>query len=221
MVFVDGGEVWLEAMAANPVIEINGKPETSVRLTNGDRIRIGTIEFVAHIPTALAVSAVPVVDVSDANSANDIADADETELSAAELVERIEAATQLVNEFERRERLGMEALLDAIERHEPAAAPPSVDSPTEGVISLESASGGTDDVIGADLETLVVQLSGVVAELEKRSGVQWRREAGYLNAVSTLFDTQDRLSRQLEILLRRVETLNAERANREPGRAIA
>lgn len=220
MIYVDGADLWLEAMSASPAIEINGKAETSVCLSNLDHIRIGAFELVAHIPMGIAVSAAPsVVDVSDVKTRNEVAAGEETELSAAELVEQIEAATQLVNEFERRERLGMEALLDAIERHEPAR--PSVDSTATGVISLESASGAVDEFAGADLETLVVQLSGVVAELEKRSGVQWRREAGYLNAVSTLFDTQDRLSRQLEILLRRVESLNAERAAREPGRAIA
>ena len=63
---------------------------------------------------------------------------------------------------------------------------------------------------------------GVVAELEKRTGAERRRETEYLDAVSTLFETQDRLSRQLEILLRRVASLNAERSGgREQGRAIA
>ena len=75
---------------------------------------------------------------------------------------------------------------------------------------------------GVDLDSLVVQLASVVGELEKRSGAEWRREAGYLDAVSTLFETQDRLSRQLEILLHRIAFLNAERsAAREQGRAIA
>ncbi len=63
----------------------------------------------------------------------------------------------------------------------------------------------------ADLESLVGQITEVVSQLEKRSGVQWRREAGYRDAVSSLFETQDRLSRQLEVLLRRVATLNTER----------
>ncbi len=53
-----------------------------------------------------------------------------------------------------------------------------------------------------------------MAELEKRTGAERRRETEYLDAVSTLFETQDRLSRQLEILLRRVASLNAEAIRR-------
>ena len=58
--------------------------------------------------------------------------------------------------------------------------------------------------------------------LKNARGPNARREAEYLDAVSTLFETQDRLSRQLEILLRRVASLNADHSSgREPGRAIA
>ena len=140
-------------------------------------------------------------------------------MSAAELVERIEAATEMVNEFEERQRLGIEALQAAIQGRElkPATVEPASNSSCR---SQRPPAGANRPLV--DLESLVVQLSGVVAELEKRSGAERRRETEYLDAVSTLFETQDRLSRQLEILLRRVASLNAERSSgREQGRAIA
>lgn len=229
LILVDGADIWLEAMAAAPPLRVNGRTETSVRVADGDRIAIGPIELVAHVRVQPAVAtpvAQPVdldIDQAPIDQAPIDGDADEpapSDLSAKELVERIEAATEMVNEFEERQRLGIEALQAAIERREPQ--PASLAGADEAVLPMAPTAGQTAGRPLVDLESLVVQLSAVVAELEKRSGAETRREAGYLDAVSALFETQDRLSRQLEILLRRVAYLNADRASgREPGRAIA
>jgi hypothetical protein len=215
LIFVDGEDIWLEAMAATPELRVNGRTQTSVRLVDGDRIEIGTIELVAHIPAQAEKSIQP--QESQAELHEERLEPAASELSAKELVERIEAATELVNEFEERQRLGIEALQAAIQQREQQQA--SADAPAHAVLPIANA---VPERPGVDLDSLVVQLAGVVGELEKRSGAEWRREAGYLDAVSTLFETQDRLSRQLEILLRRVAFLNAERSSgREQGRAIA
>jgi hypothetical protein len=215
LLFVDGEDIWLEAMAATPELRVNGRTQTSVRLVDGDRIEIGTIELVAHIPAQAEKSVQP--QESQAELHEERLEPVASELSAKELVERIEAATELVNEFEERQRLGIEALQAAIQQREQQQA--SADAPAHAVLPIANA---VPERPGVDLDSLVVQLAGVVGELEKRSGAEWRREAGYLDAVSTLFETQDRLSRQLEILLRRVAFLNAERSSgREQGRAIA
>ncbi len=205
-------------MASAPPLRVNGRTETSVRIADGDRIGIGPIELVAHVPARSAAPA-PLAESLDLDSEEEADEPAASELSAKELVERIEAATELVNDFEERQRLGIEALQAAVQRHEPQTA--SVE--TRGaVLPIAGAVGQTAGQPLVDLESLVVQLSGVVAELEKRSGAECRREAGYLDAVSALFETQDRLSCQLEILLRRVAFLNADRSSgREPGRAIA
>jgi hypothetical protein len=223
LVLIDGSDIWLEAMAPVPPLRVNGRVETSVRIADGDRIGIGPIELVAHVPAQSAVPA-PVVETLDLDFDLELQEeADEpaiSELSAKELVERIEATTELVNEFEERQRLGIEALQAAVQRRE--AQPASAEAAGGAVLPIAGAVGQTAGRPFVDLESLVVQLSSVVAELEKRSGAESRREAGYLDAVSTLFETQDRLSRQLEILLRRVAFLNADRSSgREQGRAIA
>jgi hypothetical protein len=218
LIFIDGPDIWLEAMSTSPELRVNGHVETSVRIADGDRINIGPIELVAHIPAES--SDAPISDSLDLGLEVEAAEPAPSELSAQELVERIEAATELVNEFEERQRLGIEALQAAIQQREPHSA--STEAPGGAVLPITGPVGQSAGRPGVDLESLVVQLSGVVGELEKRSGAEWRREAGYLDAVSSLFETQDRLSRQLEILLRRVAFLNADRASdREQGRAIA
>ncbi len=216
LIFVDGPDVWLEAMAPIPELRVNGRMETSVRLVDGDRIEIGPIELVAHIPAQSGNSIQP-QESQNIEIHEEQPEPAVSELSAKELVERIEAATELVNEFEQRQRLGIESLQAAVQQREQQQA--SADAPAHTLLPIASA---VPDRPGVDLDSLVVQLASVVGELEKRSGAEWRREAGYLDAVSTLFETQDRLSRQLEILLRRVAFLNADRSSdREQGRAIA
>jgi hypothetical protein len=203
-------------MAATPELRVNGRTETSVRLADGDRICIGPIELLAHVPAQPANSIQPQA-TQDVEIQQERPEPAASELSAKELVERIEAATELVNEFEERQRLGIEALHAAIQQREHQLS--AAETPAHATLPI---AGGVTARPDVDLDSLVVQLAGVVGELEKRSGAEWRREAGYLDAVSTLFETQDRLSRQLEILLRRVAFLNADRSSgREQGRAIA
>jgi hypothetical protein len=215
LVLIDGAEIWLEAMAPSPPLRVNGRTETSVQIVDGDQISIGPIELVAHVSAEFAALTGPGESL-DLESEDEDEEPAVSELSAKELVERIEAATELVNEFEERQRLGIEALQAAIQQREPLSSPS--ETPSNALLPIAGAVGQASDRPHVELESLVVQLSGVVAELERRSGAEWRREAGYLDAVSTLFETQDRLSRQLEILLRRVAFLNADRSS---GRASA
>jgi hypothetical protein len=219
LIVCDGSDIWLEAMAAEPALRVNGRVETSVRIADGDRISLGPIELMAHVPDAAALPATG-GEALDFEFEREQDETDVSELSAAELVERIEAATDMVNEFEERQRLGIEALQAAIAGREVSSAP--AEPSNNSVLPIVGLGGQSASRPLVDLETLVVQLSGVVAELEKRTGAERRREAGYLDAVSTLFETQDRLARQLEILLRRVASLNGERSSGHgQDRAIA
>jgi hypothetical protein len=221
MICVAGAEVWLEAMADSPELWVNGRPEKSLRLKDQDRLRIEPFELIVHLPanaSATAQSLAPPV----ADSVEGDADTTEAgDLSALELVERIEAATELVNDFEQRSRLGMESLLSAVEERQNRMVASAAVPPRSTVLPMSQTPHPEDQSALDDLESLVGQISEVVAQLEKRSGLHFRREAGYRDAVSSLFETQDRLSRQLEVLLRRVASLNTERTAPERGRAIA
>jgi hypothetical protein len=221
MICISGGEVWFEALADSPEILVNGRPEKSVRLNDQDRLRIEPFEMIVHVPAQLGAASQSAPANVQAPSEGESQPAELGGLSALELVERIEAATELVNNFEQRSRLGMESLLSAVEDRRSRLVAPAPAAPRGTVLPINSPSDEADHLDLADLESLVGHISDVVSELEKRSGVQWRRDAGYRDAVSSLFETQDRLSRQLEVLLRRVASLNTDRSAPERGRAIA
>ena len=88
-----------------------------VRLVGGiDRIsKSGPIELVAHIPAQTENSIQP-QEPQNIEIHDELPEPAVSELSANELVERIEAATELVNEFEQRQRLGIESLQAAIQQ---------------------------------------------------------------------------------------------------------
>jgi hypothetical protein len=220
MICIYGPEVWLEAMADCPELLVNGRPEKCVRLKDQDRLQIEPFEMTVHL-SANALAATESTSHESELPPSPAESAEPSDLSAVELVERIDAATQMVNEFEERSRLGIDSLLSAVEerRNRMVAAPAA--APRSTLLPMSTGSAEASHLELADLESLVGHISDVVSELEKRSGVQWRREAGFRDAVSSLFETQDRLSRQLEVLLRRVASLNTERATPERGRAIA
>ena len=114
MICTDGTEVWLEAMSDSPELLVNGRPEKSVRLKDQDRVRIEPFELIVHLPanTSVARSA---PSETQQSAEQESKSPEPSELSAFDLVERIEAATQLVNDFEQRNRLGMESLLSAVQ----------------------------------------------------------------------------------------------------------
>ncbi len=221
LICVVGAEVWLEAMAASPELLVNGRPEKCVRLKDQDRLQIEPFEMIVHVSECLPATAQSLPSDATQSVLAQSESGEASDLSPLELVERIEAATQLVNDFEQRSRLGIESLLSAVQerRNRMVAAP--TQAPRGTVLPMTAAAAEADHLELADLESLVGHISDIVSELEKRSGVQWRREAGFRDAVSSLFETQDRLSRQLEVLLRRVASLNTERATPERGRASA
>lgn len=221
LISTDGGEVWLEAIADAPELLVNGRVEKCVRLQDQDRLRIEPFELIVHLAgnaaAALETEKTPAPSLPE----QQIESSNVSDLSALELVERIEAATQLVNDFEQRSRLGMESLLAAANERRGRMVAGIPKAPRGSVLPMSSASAEADHLELADLESLVGHISDVVGELEKRTGLQWQREAGYRDAVSSLFESQDRLSRQLEVLLRRVASLNTDRGTPERGRAIA
>lgn len=78
-VHVDGGKAWIEAIAADPLLLVNGEPCDTVALSDGDTIVVGPFAF-----TWRAVGE-PAVAVSDSE-----------ELSLSELLDRLERDMALV-----------------------------------------------------------------------------------------------------------------------------
>ncbi len=190
LISTDGGAIWLEAIADAPELLVNGRAEKCVRLQDQDRLRIEPFELIVHLTGNAAAaletektSAPPLPEQQTESS-------DVSDLSALELVERIEAATELVNDFEQRSRLGMESLLAAANERRGRMVAGIPKAPRGSVLPMSGASAAADYLELADLESLVGHISDVVGELEKRTGLQWQREAGYRDAVSSLFESQ-------------------------------
>jgi hypothetical protein len=213
---VDGRNVWLETMPQAPAVHINGQPQTSIPLVDKDHIRIGAFEFVVHLAAQTNAAPIP-VETSDPNETRHESAAND--LTIAELVERIEAATNLVEDFEGRRRLGMAALVAAVDNRDLSFHSDFAETVRGAVLPMSGASATVPALPIGDLESLIAQLAEVVAGLEGRSTVPRRREAGLQDPAFP--ETHDRLLYQVENLLGRVAALTAGTFRREPGRASA
>ncbi len=150
LISTDGGEVWLEAIADAPELLVNGRVEKCVRLQDQDRLRIEPFELIVHLAgnprphskrKKLRLHRYPKQQIESSNV---------SDLSALELVERIEAATQLVNDFEQRSRLGMESLLAAANERRGRMVAGIPKAPRGSVLPMSSASAEADHLELAD-----------------------------------------------------------------------
>src|SRR5262245_42914389 len=111
LITVSGREITLEAIAAAPALTVNGRQIQTTLLHDGDIIGVGEVEFLARFEAgqtpngAQMISAPPVAIDADRPVA---------ELSAAELVDRIEEEEKQVEDFEARQQTGAHALVQAI-----------------------------------------------------------------------------------------------------------
>jgi len=109
---IHGGEVHLEAIHPAPALVVNGKTVRETALADGDAIAIGDIELrarmsVGHDPVRSQAATA----VHTTIEAEDVPLAD---LSAIELIDRIEAEEQMIDEFEDRRREGAKSLTQAL-----------------------------------------------------------------------------------------------------------
>src|SRR5579872_6171419 len=112
IITVNGRDVQLEAIAAEPALLVNGRKIQQTALSDGDLIVIGNVELLArveagHTPAAAhraAVDLLPGVETERPLA----------ELSASELVERIEQEERQIEAIERRRHDGRQALLEAV-----------------------------------------------------------------------------------------------------------
>lgn len=144
----DGAHI--DAVIPSPQLLVNGRPQRSVDLHDGDVFTIGKFEFQVHVPdpmAALQSLARPTV-----NAPESVADL--SAVSASELVAHIEAEQQQVAALEQGRRNGAQALLDAVQR---AAATAEADASASGefVISFPQVAAATANVEPAATEDAV------------------------------------------------------------------
>lgn len=106
----DGAHI--DAVVPTPQLMVNGRPQRSVDLHDGDVFSIGKFEFQVHVPRPHAALQAAPAPVEPA----DLAEAELPQMTATELVAAIEAEQQQVDAFENSRRLGARALLEAVHR---------------------------------------------------------------------------------------------------------
>lgn len=123
----DGAHI--DAVVPSPQLMVNGRPQRSVDLQDGDVFNIGKFEFQVHVPHPhAAIQAAPRAELPIPQTATEL-----EHLSATELVALIEAEQQQADDLETARLNGARALLDAAQR---AAASAAVDAGSSGEFVL-------------------------------------------------------------------------------------
>lgn len=212
----NGVEVWLEAVASRPTIQVNGRPECRVQLRDGDVIRIGAFRFIARfLASVVAVSqtahdGTSVVEPAQSREPAELEDEPFSpdhlaELSAEELVDLIERDQALVAEMESGRRRGGAALWSEVASRAAAMAEAD-DAETVGVgASREpTASASPEADILFDLEQMLREITAVSETIEARARRLTRREASLAETAERVLDAQQELTARLESLLGRL-----------------
>lgn len=205
----------LEAITPFPPLRVNGEPVEGALLSDGDRIEIGPFEVVVRqVPAASAPGSSRSIRRGNPGSSGqagshpacpDIDSEDLTKLSAADLVDLIEAEETLVSQFEGRRDAGAAALLQAAAGH--AAAHRTESRPA--AIPAEAASAAWFD----ELESAIGQLTRYAGELEQRAEGISRKEASFAQAAAAVLDSQQKLVTRLEAILDQLMKLAKSRSS--------
>jgi len=196
----------LEAITPFPPLRVNGEPVEGAFLSDGDRIEIGPFEVVVRqAPAASALGSSRSIHRGNPGSSGqagshpacpDIDSEDLTKLSAADLVERIEAEETLVSQFEGRRDAGAAALLQAAAGHA-AAQRTDRTEPRPAAVPVEASPATWLD----ELEGVIGQLTRYATELEQRAESISSKEASFAQAAAAVLDSQQKLVTRLEAIL--------------------
>jgi len=236
IITVNGRDIHLEAISAEPALLVNGRRIQQTALSNGDLIVIGDVELLArleagHTPAG-AQSAAP---ASPQQAEND---RPLSELTAAELVELIEQEERQIDDAERRQHIGRLALVEAVlarARRQAQAAPAEVGirapvpaphflSKRPQILAAQTRPaplGERDPALQQDLEELAGQLASLSSEIQGSSARAAERESQYASAADLLMETQQKLVSHLEVLLDQVHGIKSQEPSAAKPRAIA
>ena len=240
-----GNEVWLEAVAADPPLLINGHVTRGEWLRDGDLLEIGPFQLLAHlIPVnslfSQQVSATPIS--AACSPADECAEPpDAAECTAEQLVDLIEREQALVDEFEEGRKAGGVALMHAIRARQKRPQgvemlPREMPQPELGRPRLSSAKTDTPEtfpestfkhasarhevpreVFLQEIDGLCDALNELSLHLEGRSQKEDRREAAYAEAAAMLLEAQRSIKTQLEAVAQQVAALHGREAGGTDG----
>ena len=197
---IRGRHVWIEAVASEPSLLINGETATGEWLRDGDTLEIGSFQLRARLQASGANVN------STASGAHDVERLDQNleSLSALELVDLLESDLALVEEFEQDQAEGAAALLAAV-RQKQLERPAETAAPRTLPMSVPE----DDALFAQELERLCTELGAFAQELERRSLRLARREASCEAAAEAVAQAQDRLVLQIEAVSEKIATLHS------------
>lgn len=191
---VDGASVWLEAVVDAPPLHVNGRAIGSAELTDGDEISIGAFSLkLCDARDVQHEALMKPIDIEELLGLERDEEVDVSELSAAELIQRIERDEQLVEEFEKRRDLGSAALLERLEQE--------LDSE-----SAQAEPEGTTLQVLRELQSAMSELNELANELKHRSDEMSGEE--FSQATSSLLDFQQDVVGRLDSVLGQIDRLD-------------
>lgn len=237
--FIDGA-AHLEAISPAPTLAVNGRGVQEAVLSDGDVIGIGEVELLARISTEFAPAA---VQLAEAGSASADAEQPLSELSAVEVIDRIEAEERRLTEFDERRRAGARTLVQSVMRRaskgedekkseapgRPAIPAPHFLSKRPQVLAARSRSArpaegtsprGDNPELLAELEQLERKLTALTGEIQTITRRSGERDSQHSAAADLLIETQHKLASQLETLVSQVASMQQASGSPKP-RAIA
>ncbi|HLQ45613.1 MAG TPA: FHA domain-containing protein [Planctomycetaceae bacterium] len=210
LLYFDGDELRIETVALEPPLLVNQQAVRSCLLHNGDCLEIGPFELAVRwdqhqrrSDVALGPKSLSTEPPGDHEIEFDPEKLDD--LSADELVDALDREMQMIERFERRQKLGADALLDAVlmRREQPSE---TLNGPVEDFARSAPRPTADYDLL-LDLDRAIEQLNGTIQHLEQRSQNLERRESAYLEAAATLLEVQERVAAQLEAVERQLADL--------------
>lgn len=194
ILYVDGIDVWVDAIADRPELKVNGQATRSAHLSDGDELKLGTFQLALR--DTGAETPPPILQAFSADDFDDEPEIDPSTLSPAELIELIEQEEELIEEFEARKRMGIETLMKTLRETQPEA-----ESAPQSAIQRSAETGRPRDLL-VELETAISSLTRFAEELEQRASRLSHQD--FQRTAATLLDFQQQIIGRLDAVLAKV-----------------
>jgi hypothetical protein len=185
------GVITIEAIAAEPALIVNGQTVESAEIQEGDELAIGSITLKLHGQSVSTTDPLMQPIDIDAMLALDQPATPATELSASELVEKLEADMSMVGSYEDGREDSAAALIETASQSTADATADQANRPLR---------------ILQELETAVHSLNRIAADLTQDSHEMNDQEVN--QAASSLVDYQQQIVGRLDDVLLRIAELN-------------